>query len=475
MLLSACATKVQTTGGSFMEEETFSTFNKKDAFNVAVLLPLSGANATFGQGLKNATYMALEDVKNPNLMLHYYDTASSNSGARIAAENALAKNPDLVIGPLTSSSVMAVKPRITYKDVPMVAFSTSAEVLEPGVFTLGLMIEEQVDRILSYATDKGRKNFALLVPDNKNGVDVAKAAVDVLQKKNANLVAVAMYKPDTSDFSTILKQLTNYDIRNKRHQDLMDKVENALKVNPQDPQLIRAKTKLEQVDTIGGVDFDAVLIAESGVQLKSAIAMFAYYDVNAPKVKFLGTSMWENTLLNKETGVYGAWYPALSRSHSLYFSSKYNALFGTKPNALFALAYDAVALASALEQTDDKSKMLEEIARPSGYAGISGIFRLFPNGRNQHSLNVYEVQSESDVMVDAAPRSFANDDYFADLQRSETFMAPMIFGKENPQDAYFDIYGQIFNPENIYSRELSEEEEKELVNKEVAKMRIVIP
>ena len=142
---------------------------------------------------------------------------------------------------------------------------------------------------------------------------------------------------------------------------------------------------------------------------------------------------------------------------------------------MFALAYDAVALASALENADDQSKMLEEIARPSGYAGISGIFRLFPNGKNQHSLDVYEVRSEADVMINAAPKSFAADDYFVDLPKTDTFMAPMIFGKDNPQDAYFDIYGQIFNPENIYSRELSEDEEKELVNKEVAKMRIVIP
>ena len=38
-------------------------------FRVGVLLPLSGSAAKQGQGLKNATMMALDDVRNPNLIL----------------------------------------------------------------------------------------------------------------------------------------------------------------------------------------------------------------------------------------------------------------------------------------------------------------------------------------------------------------------------------------------------------------------
>ena len=42
-----------------------------------VLLPLSGEASRYGQGLKKAALMALEDMNNPNLILQFYDTQSS--------------------------------------------------------------------------------------------------------------------------------------------------------------------------------------------------------------------------------------------------------------------------------------------------------------------------------------------------------------------------------------------------------------
>ncbi len=88
------------------------------------------------------------------------------------------------------------------------------------------------------------------------------------------------------------------------------------------PTLKKALRQLNAKDTDRGVDFDAVLLPESGARLKSAVAMFGYYDVFAPEVKFLGTSVWENTRLNKESTLKGSWYPALSRNHNAYFNKK---------------------------------------------------------------------------------------------------------------------------------------------------------
>ena len=73
-----------------------------------MLLPLSGEAAKAGQGLKNATMIALEDMNNPNLILQYYDTKSSPEGARVAVENALNQQVRLIIGPLMSTSVEAI-------------------------------------------------------------------------------------------------------------------------------------------------------------------------------------------------------------------------------------------------------------------------------------------------------------------------------------------------------------------------------
>ena len=48
-------------------------------------------------------------------------------------------------------------------------------------------------------------------------------------------------------------------------------------------------------------NFDTLLIAETGNRLKAISGTFGYYDVAYPDVLFIGTSVWSNTNLNKET------------------------------------------------------------------------------------------------------------------------------------------------------------------------------
>lgn len=118
--------------------------------------------------------------------------------------------------------------------------------------------------------------------------------------------------------------------------------------------------------------------------------MFGYYDVFSPQVKFLGTSVWENTRLNRESTLIGSWYPAMSRTHNAYFNKKYHALFNEYPQSLYAFAYDAVALASALAR-NNPADIDAAITTGDGFVGISGMFRILPDGKNEHSLDIIEV------------------------------------------------------------------------------------
>ena len=110
-----------------------------------MLLPLSGTAQKQGEGLKNAALMAIDDIKNPNLIIQFYDTQSTASGARIAVENALNQKAQLIIGPLMAAEAMAIAPKVKSYDVPMISFSTSTDFLQPGIYTLGLLVDEQVE------------------------------------------------------------------------------------------------------------------------------------------------------------------------------------------------------------------------------------------------------------------------------------------------------------------------------------------
>ncbi|MDR1025844.1 MAG: penicillin-binding protein activator [Lactobacillus sp.] len=444
--VASCSSPVYLRGGiddgSFSYDEITIDPDTKQTFRVGVMLPLTGEAAKHGKGLKNAALMAMEDINNPNLVLQFYDTKSTPAGSRIAIENALSQKVDMVVGPLMSSSLQSIADRVEEEGVPVIAFSTSEEVLRPGIYTLGLLIDEQVNRIMTYAADKGRKNFALLVPDNRTGIAVAKSAVKAAIRNDVVVSNIAFYPPNTTDFSGVLKQMTNYTERSEKVKKMKKNLAAAAK-NGDEAAAVELK-KLERFDTIDDVEFDAVLIPESGARLKSAIAMFGYYDVSGPKVKFLGTSLWESTSLSNESVAIGSWFPALSRIHSSYFLKKYNDTFSEKPSALSSLAYDAIALANAMS-AKNKKYIKEYITTEDGYIGISGVFRIYENGSNEHSLDIYEVRRNGNVVVSAAPKKL-NHHEMRDLNKvvnvDSSYMPPKIFGKDEVL-AQSLIYGKV--------------------------------
>lgn len=426
LLIAGCSSSVSTRGGigegparpsegqDFFMNMGDMDYSANRNFRVGVLLPMSGKAAKHGQGMKNATMMALDDVNNSNLILQFYDTKSTPEGARTAIENAIGQRSQLIIGPLMSTEVEAVADTAINNNVPMIAFSSHEEVLRPGIYTLGLLVSEQVDRIISYAAANNRSRFALLLPDNSTGVAVAKAAVKSAQKNGVKVTKIGFYNPATMDFSDILKKMTGYNGKEAT-----------------------------------AVDFDAVLIPETGARLKSAVSMFAYYDVYSPQVQFLGTSIWENSNLNKESTLQNAWYPALSRSYGNYFINKYTSLFAERPNSLYSLAYDAIALSSALSHQQDNNLHLQ-ITEPDGYAGINGSFRLFGDGTNQHSLDIMAIKPKGDVVIDSAPRKFqdsADEHLLQEVIITDNYRAPLIYGKDAATVQSL-IYGQVLQPQN---------------------------
>ena len=438
--LCACVSQgVRTRGGQnelYTETNEINVITTHEDFRVGVLLPLSGEFAKQGNGLKNATMMALDDLGDNAPVLQYYDTKGTPEGASIAVENALNQGAELIIGPMLSSSVQAITPAAKSKGVPVIAFNSASEVLQDGIYTMGLLLEEQVDRIISYSAAKGRSRFAVLIPDNTTGIAVAKAAVKSAAKNNASVTAIGFYRPGTTDFTDLLKNMTNYGSRSAKLEQMKSQYKSAAAAG--DTSAEKALKKLNQLDSYGDIGFDAVLIPDFGTSLKSAVAMFGYYDVFSPEVKFIGTSIWENTSLNKETTMRGSWYPALTRQNSSYFNSKYKELFGETPSSLYAFGYDAVALAAAISRSGNDN-LDAKITNPEGYAGINGVFRFFPDGRNQHSLDIKEVRSTGNYIVEAGPRKFISAPVMYESEPS-MIQKPAIYGK-NVSTAEKMIFG----------------------------------
>ncbi len=474
LFISSCASNaIKDEGGA----ESYSTdieeigISDGKSFRTAMLLPLTGADAKYGQGLKKASMIALNQINNPNLVLQYYDTQSTPSGARIAIENAANQGADLIVGPLKSQEVQAISNETIYRGIPVIAFSTAQEVLQPTVYSMGLLIEEQVDRIISYAAKQGRVKFALLLPDNGTGAAVAKAAVKAAQKNNVEITKIGFFEPGTSDFSSLAKQMSNYD---KRHANVA-RIKAALQTqaNAGDTKAANDLKKLSTREGLGDVGFDALLIAENGAKLTAAVAMFSYYDVAYPQVQFLGTSMWEGSKLNNEAVFSKSLYPTIDKNPTSDFATQYYIVFNEKPSSLYTLAYDGVLIASQLASSTAEN-INDNITDTAGFSGINGKIRFFKDGSNQHSLSVVEVSRLGNMPVDNGSAYFETvSQPLPEFVFDSDYKAPQIFGKDNAL-AQIIIYGQMLPQQPIMEVEKSENDEAEVIRQQLKSMGISI-
>src|SRR6185437_9611226 len=77
---------------------------------VALLVPLSGANAELGQAILEAAQLALFESGGDRLTLVPRDTAGNAGGATAAARSVVSEGVGLILGPLLAAEVEAVKP-----------------------------------------------------------------------------------------------------------------------------------------------------------------------------------------------------------------------------------------------------------------------------------------------------------------------------------------------------------------------------
>ena len=382
---------------------------------VAILLPLSGQHAKLGQAMLNAAQLALFHFADKQFELLPQDTHGTANGAADAAALAIGDGASLILGPLFAGSVEAVAPAARAAGVKVIAFSNDRTIAGQGVFTMGFLPSEQVQRVVTYAIQRGVRRFAVLAPDNDYGVTIADALKQTAEVHGAEVSEQAFYDPHVEDFAPIIKNLANYDAR---RQALLD--ERRLLEERDDEVAKQALKRLENLQTLGDVSFEALLIADGGKKLQSIAALLPYYDIDPKKIRMLGTGQWDAPGIGSEPALVGGWFAAPAARERLEFMRQYKAIYGKYPPRLATLAYDATALAAVFAQTDSNAEGdtqvsaktvfdISEITAAQGFMGRDGIFRFLPEGVVERGLSVFQVRERDTKTVSSAPRSFESE------------------------------------------------------------------
>ena len=162
---------------------------------VAVLVPLSGANAELGQAMLDAAQLALFEAGDDRLTLVPRDTGGTAEGAAKAARAVIADGAKLILGPLLAAEVESVKPLAREAHLNVIAFSTVTELAGGNTFLMGFLPRQEVVREVGQARERGLTRFAALAPDSPYGHLMADALRDVASASGATTTRVEFYDP----------------------------------------------------------------------------------------------------------------------------------------------------------------------------------------------------------------------------------------------------------------------------------------
>jgi branched-chain amino acid transport system substrate-binding protein len=349
---------------------------------VALLVPLSGANADLGKAMLEAAQLALFNTDSERLTLVPRDTAGTADGAATAAKSAITDGAQLLLGPLLAAEVEAVKPIARNAKINVIAFSTATQLAGGNVFLMGFQPRQEVMRGVAFARDKGLSRFAVLAPNSQYGHLMSDALRDAATAGGGSVVKAEYLDPRAADPATAIKRLLGG----------ASAAPGGSAAPPTSPA------------------FDALLLPEGGAQLKQIARQLKEAGVDPAQVRLLGSGLWDDPSIGGESALDGGWFAASPPEPRQEFESRFQATYGHPPPRLASLAFDAAALAAVLGKSGEPFSQ-EAILNPGGFTGVDGLFRFTQQGVVQRGLAVIEIEPQGKVVVSPAPQNFQDFSY----------------------------------------------------------------
>jgi branched-chain amino acid transport system substrate-binding protein len=333
---------------------------------VGLILPLTQASgpSVVGTSLRNAAELAISETGQNDITLLVKDDRSSPAGAAAAAQAAIQEGADLIIGPLFAGNTKEVGRVARAAGKPVIAFSTDTSAAARGVYLLSFLVESYVDRIVGFASQKGKRAIAALVPES----DYGNLALGEFQS------AAARYG-----------------------------------MNVQGIERYSGGTLAGAIERIGGLGdrIDSLFIPEQAEQMSAVSQQLVAKGIDPKKIQILGTGIWNDARVLRLPALQGAWFSAPENAGFNAFAQRYRAKFNSDPTRISTLAYDSVSLAVALSRSQGGQRFSEQVLlNPSGFNGADGVFRFKADGQNDRGLSVLQINNGTTTVLSPAPRSF---------------------------------------------------------------------
>ena len=353
---------------------------------IGVLLPLSGEFQKVGESFLKAIQLALYDISNENIKIFPKDSKGTALNSYQAAKEFEEMGIKIVIGPIFYESLERLN---EIKNITFISFTNKTKKIPKNTIAFGINIKSQISTLKEYFDKIQISKTILLSPKS----EFIYQSEFFAKKDTLKFYRTYSYDTNPKKITGEIEKITNY---RERKKDLERRIKILEKSD-----LYKDKNelkKLEQMHTLGKINFDSVVVVDFGERLKSVLTSFMFSDISTDEVKFFTVNQWFDKTLFDENASQNLYFPSIDLDNLNKFRKKFFNTFNEKPNEVSLLAYDSLGLIYHCWLQNNFQFKTEQLYNKKGFKGFHGEFHIEGNHSIQ-KLKIYKISKKEFVEV----------------------------------------------------------------------------
>ena len=369
IILNACISNVQ---------EDYNHL-KDNKIKIALLLPIGSKDnnlSKLGKSLRDAAFLAKEDLANNLLEIRTYDTYGNTRKGILAYNVALEEKNEIIIGPYLSTVTKEISNQIPFNSVNILSLSDDPTIVGRKIFILGDTVVNRANNLIQYAINNKKYRFAIIGPVKDDNNEILSLISNKILMHRGTITFSSYYSNDVSAISDLAQDVKN--------------------------RIIQTNT-----DVI-------IFTGEPDKRMSHLAAELADITVNKKDkgIQIMGLTHWENSAsILSEPALQKAWFTMPDQRFRSFYENKFIKKFGYIPHPKSNLAYDAVASLGVIHKNFNNNKndyfdKFNGLFNRNGFIGIDGIFRFNNDRIAEKELSIIQLISGKPNMLKQAKSQF---------------------------------------------------------------------
>ena len=359
----------------------FKEASAQNEIKIGLIVPLSGEYKDIGESIVNSVRLAINKIDDKRILIIPKDTKSKPEVTLKVSKELYNDGVKIILGPVFNKNLIYLD---ELEDVIFLSFTNKIIKNPKNVISAGINAVSQINTISKFQKISNLERSIFLIPNSDFKLEIE----DAISKTNIKLKDTFIYDTDPTLLTSQIEKLTRYSQRKKRLKNEIERLENSNELNKENKI-----ANLEKKDTLGGINFDSVIIADFDESLKSVTTSLLYTDVSSKRIHYICLNQWFDKSLLKEKSLQPIFFPSVNKDNYETYIDEYLNIFQKKPNQISFLSYDLIGLVYYLIFQNDFIIDEKIFYKKNRFKGKIGIFEINKN-KIIHLLNFYVAEDD---------------------------------------------------------------------------------